>query len=174
MSDPSDPVEPAEPIEPEELVDLLRQLRSRIPKYKHLTVRQAQSMRRVAYLDPAFVDAGIGAASASDRTSTAIGRTASELRVEQRDAERWTAVEDELRALLSGVVATNLERRYDLGRAALQIYAIIRQLARDKNNALLLPWIEAMKRTNPLGHKRKKPAAEESAGETGAASETEG
>jgi hypothetical protein len=167
MSDPSDVVDTgtAEPIEPEELVEVLRRLRARIPRFKQLTVRQAQSMRRVAYLDPAFIDAGISAAAASDRTSMAIGRTAEDLRVEQRDAGRWTAVEDELRAMLGGVTATNLERRYDLGRMALVIYTIIRQLARDKANAFLIPWVETMKRTNPLGHKRKKAAAAEGGAE---------
>jgi hypothetical protein len=175
MSDPTDIVDSgtAEPIQPDELVKVLRGLRARIPRYQQMTVRQAQSMRRVAYLDPAFIDAGINAARASDRTSMAIGRTAEELRVEQRDTGRWTAVEDELRAMLDGVTAANLERRYDLGRMALAIYTIIRQLARHKENAFLIPWIEAMKRANPLGHKRKKSAAAEGDGEPGAGAGTE-
>src|SRR5205814_5432518 len=147
---------PADPIEPQELVAELRLLRARIPRYKQLTGRQAQSMVRVAHLHPEFVDAGINATGAAEVAAQLLGQTSDGLRGEQLDAGRWTAAEDELRALLKGVSAANLERRYRIGQVVLQIYGILRQLVRGKNNAHLLPWVEAMKRTNRFGHKRKK------------------
>ena len=65
---------PADPIEPEELVGELRRLRARIPRYKQLTIREAQSMVRVAHLHPEFVDAGINATDASEVASHLLGR----------------------------------------------------------------------------------------------------
>jgi hypothetical protein len=167
MSDSSDTAEdiPGEPIEPEELVDELRRLRARIPRYRQLTAREARAMVRVAYLDPEFVDAGINATEVSEATAGLVGHTSDDLRSEQRDAGRWTAVEDELRAMLGGVSAANLDRRHRIGRIVLQIYAILRQLVRDKDHAHLLPWVETMKRTNRFGHKRKK--SETAEGEPG-------
>jgi hypothetical protein len=71
------------------------------------------------------------------------------------DSTRWTAVEDELRALLKGVAAGNLTRRHRLGLTALQVYSICRQLVRKPEHADLLPHVAEMRRHNRFGRKRR-------------------
>ena len=68
-------------------------------------------MRCAAQVDADFVQASINAVTESDR---------------------WTGVEDELRAMLNGVAAANLVRRHRIGHTALQTYNICRQSARQK------------------------------------------
>lgn len=84
----------------------------------------------------------------------AVGHTHVELREESDAAGRWTAVEDELRAMLKGVVAANLIRRHRVGLAALQAYSISRQLIRQKEHGDLLPHVQGMKRLSKFGRRR--------------------
>jgi hypothetical protein len=142
------------PITPEDLVTQLRTYRERIPDYGQLSVQAAQQRRRVAFLKTGFVVASINAVGASDTVQTAVGQTPAELQEQQADIVRWSAVEDELRAMLKGVVAANLVRRHRLGTAALQSYSISRNLVRQPEHADLLPHVQEMKRLA----KHRKPA----------------
>ena len=142
-------------IDPGSLVEQLRALRQQIPDYGQLTVADNKSLRVAAAADPAFVHASINAAGASPVVETAIGLSAGELRQEADEAVRWTAVEDELLAMLKGVRAANLTRRHRLGLAALQAYGISRMLVRKPEHADLLPHVAEMKRTNRFGRKVK-------------------
>jgi hypothetical protein len=85
----------------------------------------------------------------------AVGRTNVNLREENEDAGRWTAVEDELRAMLKGMAAANLIRRHRIGLAALQTYNISRQLIRQKEHADLLPHVQGMRRLSNFGRPRR-------------------
>jgi len=71
------------------------------------------------------------------------------------EAERWTAAIDELRALLKGLVGTNLQRRHSVGLASLQSYSITRQLVRHADHADLQPHLEEMKRNSRRSRKPK-------------------
>src|ERR1700686_1178649 len=133
------------PIEPEELVQEVRRLRERIPKYQQLTVKQARSMVRGANLNFEFVSAGLSAAGAYDGTKSIVGWTEEELRQQLEEAARWTAVEDELTAMVRGVGAANLNRRYIVGRAVLMLYAALRSLVRRAEFADLIPFVATMK-----------------------------
>ena len=88
-----------------------------------------------------------------------LGRTDEEMRLETEASNRWTAVADESRTLLKEILAANTIRRQRIGLAALQTYAICRQLARDDRHAtrLAAPLAE-MKRLNKFGRARRKPA----------------
>jgi hypothetical protein len=102
--------------------------------------------------------AGMNAAGGEPRIEQAIQWTYAELLEELGDIKRWSAVESELHTTLKGVAAANLTRRYRLGLAILQIYAVLEQLARDPDNAHLLPTLEEMRRVNRIsGKRRKKP-----------------
>jgi hypothetical protein len=147
------------PIEPEELVQELRRLRERVPNYGQLPIHQAQSMVRVAHLNPEFVNAGLSAAGAYPGTQSLTGMTAKELWQENGDAARWTGVEDELTAMLAGVKAANLKRRHNLGQAILQIYTALRGLIKKKEHSDLIPFVEMMKQTNQIRGKSPKVAA---------------
>ena len=71
---------------------------------------------------------------------------ADEVLIERDDTGRWSAVEDELRAMLQGVAAANLSRRHRVGLITLQTYSISRQLVRNKAHADLLPHVDGMRR----------------------------
>jgi hypothetical protein len=151
-----DPV--PEPIKPEEMVAQLRAYRERIPNYGQLTVAEAQRKRRVASLKPGFVNASMNAVGASQTVETALGTTSADLMEQNADVVRWAQVEDELRALLKGVVSANLIRRHQVGVAALQSYAISRQLVRSPEHADLLPHVAEMTRLSRRHRKAETPA----------------
>jgi len=134
------------PITPEDLVVQLRAFRDRIPRYVQLPASERLAKRRAANLKAAFVVASINAVGASDTVRTAVGQSPEDLVQQQSEAVRWAAVEDELRAMLKGVVAANLIRRHRVGVAALQSYSISRNLVRQPEHADLLPHVEEMKR----------------------------
>lgn len=137
------------------IIEQLRAIRQQIPEYTQLAIPDAKAIRRVAHINSDFIDAAINAVGASEVIQTAVGRTNVNLRGENEEAGRWTAVEDELRAMLKGVVAANLVRRHRVGLAALQTYNISRQLIRGKEHADLLPHVQGMKRLSKFGRKRK-------------------
>jgi len=145
---------------PEALVEQFRAVRRQIPDYMQLTRSSIAFLTRAASVDPAFVHATINTAGACRTMESALGRTAAELRQESDDIGRWSAVEDELKALLKGLQAANLIRRHRVGRTALQTYNISRQLTRQPEHADLLPHIAEMKRLNRFGRRPKaKPEA---------------
>ena len=140
---------------PDSIIEQLRVIRQQIPEYTQLAIPDAKAIRRVAHINSDFIDAAINAVGASEVVQTAVGRTNVNLREENEDAGRWTAVEDELRAMLKGVVAANLVRRHRVGLAALQTYNISRQLIRQKEHAGLLPHVQGMKRLSKFGRRRR-------------------
>jgi hypothetical protein len=149
------------PLKPEAIVEQLRALRQQIPEYMQLSTAEARSLRVTAGANPRFVHASINAIGASPVVESAVGTTPEALRLEVDDVLRWTAVEDELRAMLKGVIAANLNRRYRLGTAALQAYGIGRMLVRKIEHADLLPHVAEMKRLNRFGRSKPKVVEEE-------------
>lgn len=147
-------------ITPEAMVEQLRVLRLQIPEYTQLPHANAATMRRAATIDSNFIQATINAIGASESVQNALGRTPEVLRQEAEDAGRWTAVEDELRAMLKGVIAANLTRRHRIGLTALQTYSISRQLVRQPEHADLLPHVQEMKRLNRMGRRRRPSAVQ--------------
>src|ERR1700682_4716513 len=143
------------PVTPDVLVTELRAMRAQIPDYGQLSVPKARQIRAVAHVDGPFVQATINAAGASDRLQTALGRTPEQLQQETEEAGRWTAVKDELRAMLKGVASANLVRRHRIGLTALQTYSVSRQLAREEGQLDLLPHIAGKKRLNKFAGTRK-------------------
>lgn len=89
--------------------------------------------------------------------SQAVGQPASEVRQKYDEANRWTAVEDEVRALLSGIIGANLIRRQEVALLAAQAFNISAQLARNPANAALVPHVQEIKRLKSFA-RRKKPA----------------
>src|SRR6185436_18875 len=148
-------------ITPEAVVEQLRALRQQIPEYTQLPPPGAQALRRAAQVAPEFTHAAINTVGASEMVQAAVGRSPEEMRQDENEIARWTAVEDELVAMLKGVRAANLVRRHRLGLAVLQTYSIGRQLVRNKDHAHLLPHVEGMKRLNKFGRRRTKAPAEQ-------------
>src|SRR4051812_3130057 len=146
-----------QPLPPEDVVAQLRALRQQIAEVTPLTKEQHAALRAHAGLPNGVVQASINALGASDSVQQILGQPADGVRQLAEEANRWTAVEDELRAMLKGVAGANLIRRQRVGLVSVQAYVISQQLARDPQNASLLPHVQEIKRLRALG-RRKKPA----------------
>ena len=144
-------------LSPEDVVAQLRALRQQIGEVTPLTKQQRTALRGHAALPNDVVQASINALGASDGVQQVLGQPVDEVRQMAEDANRWIAVEDELRAMLKGVAGANLIRRQRVGLVSVQAYVISQQLVRDPSNASLLPHVQEIKRLRSLG-RRKKPA----------------
>lgn len=143
------------PLTPEALVAQLRAYREQIPEYTQLTQVSSKVLRAAAAANIHFIHASINAVGTSLSVQNALSTNEGTLWQEASDSARWTAVEDELRALLKGVAAANLTRRHRLGLTALQVYSISRQLVRKEEHSDLLPHVAEMRRHNRFGRKRR-------------------
>lgn len=144
-------------VSPEAIVEQLRAVRQQIPQYQQLEQSGQRSLRRAAHVNDEFTHAAINTIGASSTMQSAVGRTPEELRRDKDEITRWSAVEDELRAMLKGVAAANLVRRHRLGLTALQTYNISRQLVRTPDHAELLPHVDGMKRMKKFARRTAKP-----------------
>ncbi|HEX7138190.1 MAG TPA: hypothetical protein VF219_10100, partial [Vicinamibacterales bacterium] len=86
--------------------------------------------------------------------STAIKQPATEVQALQDETNRWSAVENELKALWNGVSGANLVRRNRLALIAAQAYAIGTQLTRDPANVLLVPHVQEVKRLRKVANRK--------------------
>lgn len=144
-------------LSPEQVVQQLRALRAQIPLPDALPAMPAARRRRLAHVNAQFVVAAINASGAAPSVQTVLGRTDEDLRQENEVCDRWTAVIDELRALLQSLVNANAMRRQRVGLAALQTYKICQQLARDDAHAdRLAAHIGEMRKLNKFGRSRRK------------------
>ena len=145
-------------LSPEQTVQQMRALREQIPLPDALPAMPASRRRRLGHVDAQFVVAAINATGVSPAVQTALGRTDEDLRQENDVSVRWTAVIDEVRALLQSLLDANLLRRQRIGLAALQTYKICQQLARDDVQAAqLAAHIGEMKKLNKFGRRKKLP-----------------
>lgn len=67
---------------------------------------------------------------------------------------RWDAVENELAGALKAISGANLVRKQRLTVVAIQAYAIGQQLARDPENAAVVPHIQEVKRLKALRRRK--------------------
>ena len=149
--------QPAPTVTPESVVAQLRATRSLIGEVTPLTPEQRKSLRRRASTSNPILQASINVIGALDNVSQAVGQPADVVRQMNDDANRWTAVEDELRTMLNGVAGANLIRRQRIALIAAQAFTIGSQLARDPAHAVLVPHVQEIKRLKSF--KRRKKAA---------------
>ena len=152
----SNVIQPTIPIQPEEVVQQLRALRAQIPDFVQLSASETKALAKAAGVDPRFIQTSINAVGASEAMRNALGKSVVDLRQDADFTTRWTAVAEELEAMLKGVRSALVVRRHRLGLTALQVYSIGRQLVRQKEHANLLPHVAAMKQRNKFGRKRVK------------------
>jgi hypothetical protein len=115
---------------PDETLELIRSIEGRIPGYTQLTDKEAQRLRRAAFVNPNFIVNILLLIDASSSLARALDRTSDDVRREDSEADAWDAVATKLLGLYQGVVAANLVRRHRVGLFTLQAYNIARQLAR--------------------------------------------
>ena len=154
-------VEPTvESLTPEAVIAQLRLLQSQIEDVAPLSQAQRTLLlQRVRLYTKPVLDASINVIGVLDNVSQAIGQPLDDVRQLQDDLLRWDAVIDEARAFLKGIEGGTLIRRQRLTLIATQAYAIGTQLAKDPENAVLLPHVEEVKRLKRVS--RRKKAAQE-------------
>jgi len=145
---------PAPTLAPETLVEQLRVMRGQIGEVTPLTPEQRKTLRNQARANNAIVQASINVIGATEKVSQALA-PAAEVRQLVDEANRWTAVEDELRGMLNGVAGANLVRRQRIALISAQASIIGKQLARDPANAVLVPHVQEVKRLKSLSRRKK-------------------
>jgi len=153
--------QPAPTLSPEAVVERLRALRSEIGEVTPLTAAERKRLKNRATATNPILQASINVIGALDNVSLAIGQPAADVRQMCDEANRWTAVEDELRAMLSGVAGANLVRRQRVALIAAQAANIGSQLARDPAHKVLVPHVQEVRRLKSFRRRKKAaPAAE--------------
>jgi len=147
-------VPPVMPV-PEEVVAQLRALQEQMGKGPHLTPKQRQAYRDLVRLTRPTVNSSISIIGTSENVSQAVGHEADEVLRKVDMSNRWTAVEDEMRAMLERVSDANLSRRYEIAIIAAQAYSIGKQLARRPENALLQTHLQEIKRLKGVGRRKR-------------------
>ena len=146
---------PTSTLTPEAAVDALRSLREQLGDVTPLTSAQRKALRRRAKASNPVLQASINLLGALDNVSQAVGQPAGDVRQLYDEANRWTAVEDEVRALLSGISGANLIRRERVALIAAQATGIGSQLARNPANAVLVPHLQEIKRLKSFTRRKK-------------------
>ena len=153
--------QPVPTLAPEAVVEQLRALRAEIGEVTPLTSAQRKALQVRARTSNSVLQASINAIGALDNVSQAVGQPAAEVRQRYDEANRWTAVEDELRAMLNGVAGANLIRRQRVAVIAAQASTISSMLARDPAHAVLVPHVQEIRRLKRFTRRKKAaPAAE--------------
>lgn len=147
--------QPAPTLTPEEVVDQLRAMRAQIGEVTPLTRDQRKALRNSARTSNPILQASINVIGALPNVSQAIGQPAGDVRQMYDETNRWTAVEDELRTMLSGVAGANLIRRQRITLIAAQAFGIGSQLARDPAHAVLVPHVQEIKRLKSFKRRKK-------------------
>jgi hypothetical protein len=142
-------------LQPEAVVERLRATRAQIGEVAPLTGPERQSLRNRTRASNPILQSSINIIGALDIVEQAVGQPAEAVRQLYEETNRWTAVEDELRTMLNGVSGANLIRRQRLAFFAAQAYAIGTRLARDPAYAVLVPYIEEIKRLKSFKRRRK-------------------
>lgn len=142
---------------PETIIEQLRAVREEIVALTPLTPKQRKLLRGRSEMSLPVLQASINIIGMHDTIAQAVDRPVDEVREMQDVWDRWTAVEAELRALLSGVSGANLVRRQQLALIASQAYAVGTQLARSPENSFLVPHVQEIQRLKKVKSAKKKP-----------------
>ena len=152
---PADTPQPVTTMTPEAVVEALRALRPQIGNVTPLTSAQRKTLRDQARTSNPVLQASINVLGALDSITQVIGTAPADVRQMYDEANRWTAVEDELRTMLNGVSSSNLIRRQQISLVATQAATIGAQLARDPANAILVPHVQEIKRLKSFTRRKK-------------------
>ncbi len=143
---------------PEQFVEQLRALVAQIPSLPRLTDAERKLVRNRGRLPDAEVLASVNVVGSSGRVSQAVGLPVEDVQQLVVDNVRWTSVESELKGALKAVADANLLRRQRSTIIAIQAYGIGQQLARDPENAEVVPHVQEMKRLKALRRRKATPA----------------
>ena len=141
---------------PEAVIVQLRTIRSQIDDVAPLSKGQRKLINQRLRRQPkAVVEASINVLGVLDNVSQAIGQPLDAVRQLQDESLRWDAMADEARAFLKGIEGASLIRHQRLALIGMQAYAIGTQLAKDPENAVLVPHVEEVKRLKGVSRRKK-------------------
>jgi hypothetical protein len=145
--------QPEPAVTPELVLEQLRAVK--MGEVMPLTAAQRKTLRNHSRSSNPVLQASINVIGVLDVVAAAIGQGSEDVRQMDDEANRWTAVEDELRKMLSGVAGANLIRRQRVAFMASQAVMISAQLARDPAHAILVPHLQEIKRLRSAKRRRK-------------------
>ena len=146
-------------VTPEGIIQQLRAVNAQIPSVTPLNAQQREVLRKQAQTSKngEIVETSISMIGAADLVSQAVGQSPDDVHAMIDESGRWSQVEDELRAMLNGIVGANLIRRQKISAIAERAFGVGSQLARDPEHAVLVPHVEEIKRLKRIA-RRKRPA----------------
>jgi hypothetical protein len=151
-------------VTPEQVVEQLRAVRASLGELTSLTHAERKRLSRDMNPSIDVLHAQINMIGAADEVAAAIGVPAGEVKALADNSGSWTAVEDELRVMLTAVESRNLVKRRELHDLTSRATNIGAQLARDPEHAAVLgTHIQEIRRLKRLG-RRKKPAKPQTPG----------
>lgn len=142
-------------VTPEQIAEQLRVLRASIPQAATLTSRQKALLRSNLKTSNEIVQAQVNVIAALENANVQFGQPAANVRQIGEESNRWTAVIDELKAMLAEAEGANLLRQQKLHRLASQGYGVAASLARDPDYAVLVPHVLEVRRLRKLTAKKK-------------------
>jgi hypothetical protein len=137
------------------MVAQLRAMREQIPNFSQLTKEQSRQIIPVSAISQEMINAAANAIGESTIVEAAAGSTLEQVRQTSADANTWATLEEELAATYRGVRSANRLRRHSLGRLTLTAYAVSTALIHTPEHANLIPHVDAMRRANRFGRKRR-------------------
>lgn len=156
----SSTVPEATKLAPDTVISQLRTMRSQIGEVAPLTQAERNLIKQRLRTQPkVVVEASINVIGVVENVSQAIGQQIEDVRQLQDESLRWEAAAEEARAFLKGLEGSNLKRRQRIMLLATQAYSIGTQLARDPENAVLVPHLEEIKRLKGVARRKTKTPA---------------
>lgn len=141
-------------------LDTLRQLRAQIDGLEIPTPAALKRLRGTAIVPTDFLEQVAIVLDESQPVATATAVNGEDVRNAVALVSAWTAVEEELTGLASGVAGMITRLKSGLGSDALRVYSHVKSFARNKENDHLKPHLEALaKRLNRGTRRRPKPPA---------------
>jgi hypothetical protein len=142
-------------VEAQNLVRQIRALLHAIPGFGVLSSeRRAELNGRNQTVSDRYLESVAVALDASLHLSDAAQATSADVRHAVRFAQAFLAVADELTLLARGLRDTVLAKRGDAVNRGLAVYAIAKTINRPGDRELLIPHVDAMKRTLGRGRPR--------------------
>src|SRR6202140_1344006 len=157
-SNPQEVPTPTPALTPEQVVAQLRALQAQLGEITPLTAEQRKTLRQQSRMSETVVQASLNVLGAADIITQAVGQPVEEVQSMVDEANRWRAVEGELRATLNGVSGTNLIRRQQIALVAVRAFLIGKQLARSPEHASLVPHLDEVKRLRSITRRKKRVA----------------
>ncbi len=150
----ADPQAAAGPVTSEEFSAQLQALMALAPDTPALTPGARRALQRYGRVSESEAQAAINVVRSSPKVAGTVEET-EEIQQVLQEANRWTRVENELKAAWKMVADANLVRWNRIATFTAQTYGIGSQLARVPENADLLPHVQEVKRLRRSHHRRK-------------------